>query len=281
MGFKSVGAECQRLVSEGVDAPYEWVKRRVDKGSAAPSMVADAIVQHQLDDSPDKQELVRAVKDSAGTLYAAATETTSTTVVIFVYLMMNHPDVQRRAQTEIDRVVGRQRLPDFDDRASLPYVEALLRETMRWHPVTPIGLPHAPTEDDVYRGYHIPRGVMMLPNLWSMSRNEEKYPDPELFMPERFLREDGTLNDDKLSWVFGFGRRICPGKNIADISLWSAVACILAVFRIEKTEGSDNVKWSTGLVSHPLPFPCKLVPRDEGMDGQKLAALIGASRIDV
>jgi hypothetical protein len=90
MGFKSVGVECQRLASEGTNGPYEWVKRRVvcpeitndrvnawltgdifkDEGSAVPSMVSDAIVQHGLDDSPDKQELVKAVKDSAGTQYA-------------------------------------------------------------------------------------------------------------------------------------------------------------------------------------------------------------------
>lgn len=65
---------------------------------------------------------------------------TNSTLVIFIYLMMNHPEVQHRAQAEIDRVVGQQRLPDFEDRPSLPYVGAVLRETMRWHPVTAIGV---------------------------------------------------------------------------------------------------------------------------------------------
>ena len=62
---------------------------------------------------------------------------TNSILVVFVYLMMNHPEVQQRAQSEIDRVVGQKRLPDFEDRASLPYVDAILRETMRWHPVVP------------------------------------------------------------------------------------------------------------------------------------------------
>jgi len=195
--------------------------------------------------------------------------------------MMNHPEVQRHAQAKIDSVVGRQRLPNFEDRASLPYVDAILRETMRLHPVMPIGGPHATTEDDVYQGHYIPQGATIVVNVWGILRNEKKYPNPDMFMPERFLLEDGTLNDDNISCVFGFGRRICPGRHVAGASLWSAMVCILALFKIEKTEGSDKVKWATGLSSHPLSFPCKIVPRDEGMDNRKLAALINASRADL
>ena len=97
-----------------------------------------------------------------------------------------------------------------------------------------------------------------------MSRDENKYPNPEMFIPERFLLKDGTLNDDKIPWIFGFGRRIwyvdanlalsfvpdmmhSPGRHIADATVWCAMVCILALFRIEKTEGSENVKWATGL----------------------------------
>jgi len=200
---------------------------------------------------------------------------------MFVYLMMNHPEVQRRAQEEIDSVIGGQRLADFEDRASLPYVDAVLRETMRWRPVAPLGVPHATTEDDVYEGYHIPKGVIVLANLWAMSQDEKKYPNPEAFIPERFLQDDGTLNEDTISWSFGFGRRICPGRYVADASLWAAMVCILTLFRIEKTEGSENVEWMKGVTTHPLPFPCAFVPRDKEMDAQKLASLIYASRVDL
>jgi len=281
LGFKTHAAECRRLTVEAVNAPYEWVKQRIAKGLAAPSMVADAITRYRLEDDSKDPELVQAIKDSAGTLYAAAVETTNATLVIFIYLMMNHPEIQRRAQAEIDSVVGCQRLPDFEDRASLPYVDAIMRETMRWHPVLPIGLPHATSEDDVYEGYFIPQGVTIIPNIWAMSRNEEKYPNPEAFMPERFLDKDGSLNEDKVPWIFGFGRRICPGRNVAEVSLWSAIACILTLFSIEKTVGSEKVEWTTGLSSHPLPFPCRFMPRDKGMDAQKLASLIYASRVDL
>ncbi|KAF8452275.1 cytochrome P450 [Boletus edulis BED1] len=280
MGWKSKAAECRRLVSDGLNTPYAWVKRRVEQGDTTPSMVADAIIRHRLEDDSNNPELVQAIKESAGTLYAASVETTHATLLVFVYLMMNHPEVQCRAQAEIDRVVAHQRLPDFEDRASLPYIDAVLRETMRSHPVTPIGVPHATTEDDVYEGCYIPQGATIIPNICrAMSHDEEKYPNPEVFMPERFLREDGTLNEDKVPYMFGFGRRLCPGRHVGDASLWSAMVCILTLFRIEKTEGSDNVKWSTGLARHPLPFPCRFIPRDEEMDCQKLASLIYASRI--
>lgn len=66
-----------------------------------------------------------------------------------------------------------------------------------------------------------------------------------------------------------------------DASLWSAMVCMLALFKVEKMEGSDDVKWTTGMTSHPLPFPRRFVPRDQDMNGEKLASLILASRVDL
>jgi len=156
--------------------------------------------------------------------------------------MALYPATQKRAQEEIDRVVGTERLPDFEDRISLPYVEALLREILRWWCVVPQGLPHTATADDVYNGFYFPKGksasfmkgrrftcnglcrhdgdteplvnitVLSLPALYnlrlrSMMRDEEMYPDPDSFKPERFFNDDGTLNGDTVPYAFGFGRR--------------------------------------------------------------------------
>jgi cytochrome P450 len=76
------------------------------------------------------------------------------------------PDVQRKAQEEIDRVVGTHRLPSFGDRENLPYLDAIVQEVLRWHPVAPMGIPHMTTEDDIYEGYLIPKGALLLPNIW-------------------------------------------------------------------------------------------------------------------
>jgi cytochrome P450 len=72
--------------------------------------------------------------------------------------MAVHPDIQKKAQSEIDTVIGTHRLPEFEDRLSLPFVEALYREVMRWKPVGPLGLAHAASADDIYNGYFIPKG---------------------------------------------------------------------------------------------------------------------------
>jgi cytochrome P450 len=84
----------------------------------------------------------------------------------FFLAMMKFPDVQHKAQEEIDRVVGIGRLPSFQDRNELPYIDAIVKEVLRWHPVAPMGLPHMTTEDDVCEGYLIPKGALLLPNIW-------------------------------------------------------------------------------------------------------------------
>jgi cytochrome P450 len=76
------------------------------------------------------------------------------------------PDVQKRAQQEIDSVVGRNRLPTYDDWESLPYVEAVMREVLRWRPVLPLGIPHRVIDDDIYKGYLIPKGELWICTVW-------------------------------------------------------------------------------------------------------------------
>jgi len=187
--------------------------------------------------------------------------------MIFILAMVLYPEVQRRAQSEIDSIVGIGRLPNFDDWSTLPYVEAVFRETMRWYPVVPIGVPHAASREDVYCGYHIPKGAVIVPNVWAMTRNAEKYPLPSEFKPERFLDEQGDLIGDDVGYIFGFGRRICPGRYLAKASVWVAMACILAEFKIEKAKDAEgrpvepNPEWVHGITSSPRSFHCSIVPR--------------------
>ena len=84
----------------------------------------------------------------------------------FYFAMMSYPNVQRKAQEELDRVVGHDRLPRNDDQGSLPYIDALVREVLRWQPVTPLAAPHRASADGEYRGYFIPKGTTILPNAW-------------------------------------------------------------------------------------------------------------------
>ena len=83
--------------------------------------------------------------------------------------MALNPEVQKKAQAELDSVIGSSRLPEFSDRDSLPYLNALIKELMRWHVVAPTAVPHAAIQDDVYNGYLIPKGSLILANLWYVS----------------------------------------------------------------------------------------------------------------
>ncbi|KAH7915619.1 cytochrome P450 [Hygrophoropsis aurantiaca] len=268
----------RKYAQEMIEAPFLYVQQAMASGTAVPSMVSDALKRITNNDPSGVVE--KAIKESSVTAFAAASETTASTLLIFIYAMVLNPHVQERAQAEIDLVIGKDKLPDFEDRRSLPYVEAVFREVLRWHPAVPLSIPHATTNDDVYEGWYIPQGATIITNTWAMTRNEAKYKNPEEFLPERFLDSNGELTDDTASFAFGFGRRICVGRYIADASVWSAMVSMLMLFTITKCkdeQGHDievNPKWTAGVTSHPEPFSCRFVPRTAGMTSEKLAEML-------
>ncbi|KAG2158441.1 cytochrome P450 [Suillus bovinus] len=270
------GAILQRtLVPMVVDIPFEHVKKNMAAGTAVPSMVSDALNRIPLEAKDEEvAALEKAIKEASAAGYVAASETTRSTLYVFLLAMVLYPKVQARAQAEIDSVIGEtlERLPDWADRACMPYINAIIQETLRWFPVVPLGIAHAAINEDVYEGYYIPKGATILANAWSMARNPEKYPDPTKFIPERHMskvvEEPSKHGPDNASFAFGFGRRVCVGRHVADASLFAAVVSILAVFRVERAPGwnvgpdAEGVKWTGGLTTcrHPV-FPCIFTPR--------------------
>jgi cytochrome P450 len=123
--------------------------------------------------------------------------------------MVLHPKVMKKAQEELDRVVGKGQLPNFSDRGDLPYIDAVVKEVLRWNPIFPMALLNRVTQDDVYRGYLIPAGATVIQNIWAVCRDPSIYPDPETFNPDRFLK-DGKINPlvfNPENRIFGAGRR--------------------------------------------------------------------------
>jgi len=185
--------------------------------------------------------------------------------------MAMYPEVQKRAQAEIDAVIGTSRLPDFSDQSSLPYVTAITKELLRWKIVVPLGLAHSNTTEDIYDGYYIPKGTVFMVNVWSILHDPAIFPDPEAFIPERFLK-DGQLNVDPsildpATVAFGFGRRICPGRHLAENSLFIIVSSVLAAFNIAAPLDADGKPVelagdvTVGFLSYPVPFKCRITPR--------------------
>jgi cytochrome P450 len=247
-------------------------------------MIYDALREMEEKGISPEKPWMDALKEASGSAFLAASETSTAVLMKFFLMMVVHPAVQEKVQAEIDAVVGKDRLPTMGDRPLLPYLDAIFRETLRYCPIGPLSIPHAAVDDDMYGGFHIPKGAILLTNLWAMGHDESRYPDPHAFMPERFFNDDGSLKPNDVDHIaYGFGRRICVGRHFADMSVWSAMAKVLAVFKILRPLDENGVeitvepKFSTGNVIHPLPFGCRIVPRFLGMDAETLERLITAS----
>ena len=216
-----------------------------------------------------------------GTLFEAGAGTTASAMMSFMLCIVLHPEQLRKLQQELDEVVGDSRLPDFDDIPNLPRVRAVVKETLRWRPVTAGGIPHFSTKDDVYdlkgEKLFIPSGTNVHPNQWAIHREEGQYPNPEEYHPERWLEKDWPTYREPLSQfpniqnysAFGFGRRICPGMHIAERSLYILVARIAWACDISKKvkDGKDVgvplYDYVSGFNVQPNWFPFDLKARSE------------------
>ncbi|THU99260.1 cytochrome P450, partial [Dendrothele bispora CBS 962.96] len=203
----------------------------------------------------------------AGVMISAGAETTAAVMSWLMLAMTLKPEVQRKCHEELHNVVGRHRMPNFNDYESLPYICAVVREILRWRPVTvdPIGLQHMSIADDVYEGYFIPKGTLVIFNVWAMNRDPELYgEDYDAFRPERFLDETllKTSGEYKLKPVhpatkgeghvtYGFGRRICVGRYVANNTLFIDIAHLLWALALNKAPGevyNDHANYKEGLV---------------------------------
>ncbi|KXN82008.1 O-methylsterigmatocystin oxidoreductase [Leucoagaricus sp. SymC.cos] len=279
MGFKQRAREVRKQLDQLLEDPYQMTRRSMEEGVNQESFVS-ASAELRKDRSDDEMHELY-IKQTACQIFAATTETTVTGVLTFILVMLLNPEVQREAQQEIDRVVGNDRLPDISDVPELHYLSAVLKETLRWNPLVPAGIPHLTTADDVYEGYFIPKGSAVMANTYAILQDEEVFPNPKEFRPDRFIKDGVSVKDvldPMLVATFGFGRRSCPGSRIARSALYITAASILSLFDISPTLDAHNnpievkPKFSAAsLVSEPVSFPCKITPR-QGKDVEGLLA---------
>jgi len=188
-----------------------------------------------------------------GVLLEGGLETTTSVVEFFIMASVLYPESVKKAQDELDSVVGQDRLPSFDDISNLPYVNAFIKEVLRWRPVLPMGIPHSPMKDDEYLGYRIPKDAIIVQNLLAM--DDESFQDPHEFRPERWLE-----HPDQPVYIFGFGRRTCPGRQMAQNSLFIAIARVLWAYNISHcyTNGKkvpiDSLDTMQIVLAGPSPF---------------------------
>ncbi|KAH9049222.1 cytochrome P450 [Lactarius deliciosus] len=262
-GWKQVGREWGANVRALVDIPFEFVRGRRAAGVSAPSFTDENFAEGMTERQEDL------VKWAGNAITMGGTDTTVSTVTTFFLAMTVYPETQRKAQEELDAVVGTHRLPTIDDRDRLPYLNALLKEVLRWGPATPLAGPHRVTRDDEQGGYLIPAGTTILVNVWGMMHDESVYSNPQTFNPERFIASETKSAEADPRACFGFGRRVCPGVRVAEASLFLYFATTLATYQISKAVDESGavleprVQYTSFLMSHPMPFPFTIKPRSE------------------
>ncbi|PVH89423.1 OrdA protein [Cadophora sp. DSE1049] len=266
--FKKIARKWRSDVRASGYTPYRFVQRQMAAEKHRPSYVSKLV--QQLKPEHETGKLTRQDEDAiiwtAASLYGAAADTLVISLTAFTMAMIIFPDVQRKAQEELDRVVGLNRFPNFEDREKLPYINAIVKETLRWWSVTPMGFPHTADGDVDYNDLHIPKGAMILPAVWWFLNDPEVYPDPESFEPERFL-SPRSEPDPNMEGFFGYGRRICPGRFFADSSLYLNVAQSLATFNFKKATDKDgreveiDIKPKPGILSYPSDFQFSVTAR--------------------
>ncbi|EKM55880.1 uncharacterized protein PHACADRAFT_209392 [Phanerochaete carnosa HHB-10118-sp] len=297
--FKRDAAEYKKLVDGMYEMPYRQFKAALKEGRAQPCFTGSLLAEAA--DSTDTPELDEFFTNLTGTAYAGEHKppphcsTTVVTLTTFIYAMVLHPEAQVLVQEELDRVVGRDRLPEMADQDALPRVTALIQEVLRCvasplavgfvpafrfgYLLSPdaidlfLATRHRAVTDDEYNGCHIPAGSVVIGNSWAILHDEETYPDPHRFDPTRFLTTDGPalLRADVPfpAEAFGFGRRTCPGRPFVLDMLFLAVS--KRARGVHRGEGRGRARQGCrgrGGV-HPAgaqPFKARFRPRFSGAE---------------
>ncbi|KAK7695629.1 hypothetical protein QCA50_000265 [Cerrena zonata] len=183
-----------------VEAPLELVKKQLQDGIAIPSFIS-----YLLEDEKFTPQDEHRIKWTALAIYGGGGDTTVSAVYSFFLARTLYPEPMRKAQKEIDEVIGRDRLPTLADWERLPYVNALVKEVLRFNPVANLCIPHKTTHDNIYAGYFVPKGSAVIANIWAFLHDPDIYPEPFKFIPERFLGPNPQR--DPREFAFGHGRR--------------------------------------------------------------------------
>ncbi|KAI0205264.1 cytochrome P450 [Astrocystis sublimbata] len=247
---------------------WKRAKEAIEMGNTKPCF-ADEMYKRQKSEGLDDDLSAY----SCNVIQEAAGDTSSVSVVAFIQAMILHPEVQRRCQEEIDDAFG-DSLPSLEGEMSLPYLKACIKETFRWLPAAPLGIPHCVTQDDEYLGYRIPKGATVVLNIWGIHRDPDRHPQPQVFDPSRFEGTAESAANEAVSessrdhFVFGAGRRVCPGLHIAERTMVLGAARLLWGFDFGKATdelgreisppGDD---FANGIVATPPPFKANITCR--------------------
>ena len=253
----------------------EAIEQNAARSSAERASIPTPYVETLFEEGAKHNMSREELSGLTGNLFGAGSDTSSSTLITFILACCAFPQAMETAQAELDAIVGSTRSPHFDDQSSLPYVNAFVKEVLRWRSVAIIGgQPHSPTQDDSYKGWHIPSGCWIQGNVWAIHHNEREFPEPDAFLPERFLDDSvykRPFPGERGYMTFGWGRRVCSGQALAEQGVWITIARLLWAFNIRKTRDPvtgeelpvDIFSFTNGLNMRPQPFKCDIIPRTD------------------
>ncbi|CAO2202095.1 unnamed protein product [Urochloa humidicola] len=238
--MKRIGKVFDTFMEHVVDE-HAARRRREGAGFVARDMV-DVLMDLADGDDPASDSEVKlgrvGVKAFTQDLIVGGTDSPATTVEWAISELLRKPTIFAAATEELDRVVGRGRWVTEEDVARLPYLNAIIKETMRVHPIVPLLVPRVAREDADVGGYDIPKGTLVLVNVWTIGRDPALWEKPEEFTPERFLgRKIDVKGQDFELLPFGSGRRMCPGYNLGLKEVQLCLANLLHGFTWRLPEG--------------------------------------------
>ncbi|XP_026776880.3 cytochrome P450 2C23 [Pangasianodon hypophthalmus] len=201
---------------------------------------------------------------STADLFLAGTETTATTLRWGLIFIMNHPEIQERCHEEIVRVLGYDRAPSMDDRTSLPYTHATVHEILRFGNIAPLGVIHQTTETTQLRGFTIPKGTEITPNLMAILQDKEHWKHPDTFNPENFLDENGQFCKNEFFLPFSLGPRVCLGESLARTELFIFFTSLLQRLRFSWPHDAPPIDMNGSMGVVRMPYPFHMICRSRG-----------------
>lgn len=205
---------------------------------------------------------VRNIEDTFRDLLAAALETTASQLEWIVHFMAKYPKVQDKLAEEIKEHLQCKGPPSLCDRPKLPYTAAIIHEALRISSMVPVGVPHTALEDTNIAGYRIPKGTLVIGNLYGMHHDPNVWQSPHEFMPERFITPEGVFSaGDKAVMAFGTGSRGCIGEGLAQNQLFLFTVRIFQKFGV-KAVGKLCSTYEFSHTVAPKPFQVIFEPRN-------------------
>lgn len=206
--------------------------------------ITDSLIDHcqekKVDENANIQMSDQKIVNIVNDLFGAGFDTVTTALSWSLMYLVAHPEIQKKLQAELDRIIGKERRPRVSDKAMLPYAEAFILEMFRHSSFIPFTIPHSTTRNTSLNGYYVPKDTCVFVNQWQVNHDEKIWKDPFTFNPDRFLSAEGTSvskTEAEKVMVFGLGRRRCIGEHIGRMEVFLFLTTLVQQLEFSMADG--------------------------------------------